>query len=82
MIYTIVKDMNDKGELKMLIRSGIVSTKVLEYFDIYMCYKKNVCVCSKKTDAITSTSIEMKVSENTVKRARKTMETNESNYSM
>ena len=82
MIYTIVKDMNDNGELKMLIRSGIVSTKVLEYLDIYMCYKKNVCVCSKKTDAIMSTSIEMKVSENTVKRARKTMETNESNYSM
>lgn len=74
MVFTILKKLEKSGDLHVLSRAGLLSNKVYTYREVYAEYKKNIESGYTKMEALHKTSIEMKVSDILVYRAKKLME--------
>ena len=74
MVFKILNKLEKSGDLYVLSRAGLLSSKMYMYRDVYMDYDKNIRSGLSKTEALNKTSIEMNVSEIMVYRAKKLME--------
>ena len=74
MIYKIIQKLERSGELKKLTNAGLISTKLFIYLEVYMEYDKNIKMGMSKMEALHNTSIEMKVGETLIYRAKKIMQ--------
>ena len=75
MVFQIVSGLEKSGELRQLAKARIINSTVFHYFEIYLDFDKNVKTGMKIMDASFETAAKMKVSELTVRRARKMMTT-------
>ena len=74
MIFKLIRKLEDNGDLKKLADAGLISTKLYTYKDVYMEYDKNIRLGMTKMQALHVTSIEMKISDAMVYRAKNLME--------
>lgn len=66
-MITILNELNKRGELKRLVQAGLMSTKVLLYYNIYLQVdkmKRTTKICM--TDIVSRTSEQFQVSEKTI----------------
>jgi len=74
MIFKLITRLEKTGDLKKLTNAGLISTKLYIYREVYMEYDKNVKTGMSKMEALHKTSIEMRVSDGLVYRAKNLME--------
>lgn len=74
MIFKLIRRLEKSGELKKLTDAGLLSTKLYTYKEIYMEYDKNIRLGMTRMEALHRTSIDMRVGDSKVYRARKIME--------
>jgi len=74
MIFKLIRKLENSGDLKKLTDAGLISTKLYMYRDVYMEYDKNIRLGMTKMQALHVTSIEMKISDAMVYRAKNLME--------
>lgn len=66
-MITILNELNNKGDLKKLVQAGLMSTKVLLYYNIYLQVdkmKRTTKICM--TEIVSRTSEQFQVSEKTI----------------
>lgn len=76
MIFKLINKLEKSGDLKRLADAGIVSTKLFTYREIYMEYDKNLRIGMNKMEAVHKTSINMRVCQSLIYRAKNMMERN------
>jgi hypothetical protein len=74
MIFKLITRLDKSGDLKKLADAGLLSTKLFMYKEVYMDYDKNIRTGLSKMEALYKTSIDMKVGESLVYRAKNLME--------
>lgn len=54
MVFPIIQELEQNGYLKVLVRAGMVSTKVMYHYEIYLEFDKRKKTTKKKTEDIVS----------------------------
>ena len=75
MMHEKIKVLNDDGTLKALIRAGLVSPKILMYYEIHAKFSFYISRGYKTNQAVIKTAMTVNVSERTVYKAIKIMRT-------
>ncbi len=79
MIADELREMDQSGQLKRLLKSGVIPVKVKIYYDIYRRYEieysQNLKCKNRVMQSVTNTSDAVKVCESTVFKAIKLMQT-------
>ena len=70
-VHLILEELRNKGDLKLLLSSGLVSWKILLYLDIYELYDTRIKLGDSKMDAVYATAIAFNVDIVTIYRSLK-----------
>ena len=67
MILQLIQRLEKSGELKQLINSGFLSTKILFHYEVFLEFDKTLKTQNKLVcDAVTETAEKFKLNESTV----------------
>ena len=61
--FDLIQDLHTDGTLRKLLRSGMISTKILLHRDIFQMYERELILNKSKPVAITETADKFGISE-------------------